>query len=345
MLLNADGSLEPLPLRAGPFQAGFVVLARERCLFERLDVAPGLKSRAAEAAARLHADTGAPYARSSSLVTRKGEAFGIWWWDAQWVAEKLGGGGLDPSVRIVPEPLVRAAGEGWRIARGSTGYEAQLWRNGFLIADQWRRTSFDTGAWQDFVRVQGDQEGAETAVLMAQDPPWTLSSPYFRTQLSAWTPERLGQAAIAIAAAALVCLSLYLAGSAVGLKRNTEAAQTELAAIRAKTPKGAAGPQSQVTELVALRAAITGPDPMVMLQNVQQIVQPFGYKLTSFEAKRDGLRIRLPKEAVGDIDMIAAELAASPFFTDVRPSLDPKEERLTIDMTAKGAKLKTKAKT
>jgi len=312
-----------------------VVLARERCLFERLDVSPSLNARAAAQAGRLHADTGAPYARFGSVITRKADAFGIWWWDAQWVGEKLGGAGLDPNVRIVPEPLVRASGEGWRIVRATTGYEAQLWRSGFLIADQWRRTAFDNTAWQDFVRVQGDQQGAETAVLMAQDPPWTLASPYFRTLVSAWTPEKMGQAAMVLGAAALVSFTLYLAGNTVGLSRNTDAAAAEAAAVQAKTPRGSGG---EISELTALKGAISGPDPMVMLQNAQQIVQPFGHKLVGFDAKRDKVRIVLPKEAVGDIDMIAAELTASPFFKGVRPSLDAKEDRLTIEMTARGAK-------
>jgi hypothetical protein len=99
-----------------------------------------------------------------------------------------------------------------------------------------------------------------------------------------------------------------------------------------------------VSELTALKAVIEGPDPMVMLQNAQQIVQPFGYKLTAFEAERDHVRIVLPKEAVGDIDMISAELTASPFFKDIRPSLDQKADQLTIDMTAKGARPKEKGK-
>ena len=40
--------------------------------------------------------------------------------------------------------------------------------------------------------MQGDRQWAENAVLMAQEAPWTLSSPYFRTQLSDWTPDKMG---------------------------------------------------------------------------------------------------------------------------------------------------------
>jgi hypothetical protein len=345
-LLKGDGSLEPLHLHPGPFRQGFIVLARERCLFERMDAAPGLKTRAAEAAARLHADTGAPYSRSGALITAKGGAFGIWWWDAAWVGEKLGALGLDPNIRIVPEPLVRASAEGWRIVRGSSGYEAQRWQNGYLIASQWRRAPFDAAAWQDFTRVQGDQAGADTALLTPQDPPYTLTSPYYRTQLSEWTPDRMGQMAAAAAAVVLAGLSLYLVGEWAGLRHSTKTLEAQADALKKTAPAAVRNEQQAVSGLVALKSAVEGPNPMVMLQSAQQIVQPHGYKLVAFDAGRDKVRIVLPKEAVGDIDEIAAELAASPYFTDIKPALERRSDRLTIDMRAKGApKPKARART
>ena len=335
--------MEPLHLRPGPFQAGFVVLARERCLFEHFPVAAGLSARAATAAARLHADTAAPYQRYGALITHKGSSFGIWWWDAQWVGERLGGLGLDPATRIVPEPMVRATGEGWRITKASSGYEAQLWKQGFLLADQWRRSPYDAAAWQGFVRVQADQSGAESAVLMAQEAPWTLQSPYRRTTLSAWTPQKTGQLALAAGVAVVLSLSLYLAGNAVGLNRHTYQIKSETAQLKAKAP-GGQNLRSQISGVTALKTSIEGPSAMALLQEAQQIIEPFGYKVIVFDAARDGLTIVLPKEAVGDLDGIARELSASHLFADVKPSLDRDHQRLTIVMTAKGARPKSKTK-
>jgi hypothetical protein len=337
VLLRGDGSLEPLPLRPPPFSPGFVVLAREKCLFERFDTAAGVSARAAAAAARLHAETAAPYQRYGVLITNKGRSFGIWWWDAQWAGEKLGGHGLDPQVKIVPEPMVRAAGDGWRIAKASSGYEAQLWKNGFLHADHWRRTAFDTPAWQDFVRVQSDQAGAEGAVLMAQEPPWTLSSPYRRMLISEWTNTRLAQAAVAAAVAAVFCLSLYFVGEGIGLKRDTAALKAQAAELQAQTPAGQSA-QSQISGVMALKSAIEGPDPMVMLQNAQEIIEPFGHRVVSFDVNRQGVTIVLPRAAISDLEGISRELSASPYFASVEPTLGDNREQLTIVMAAKGVR-------
>ena len=117
LLIDADGAIAPLPFRAPLFGGGLVVLARERCLFSRLDTPRGTSSASAVRAARLNAEVGAPYALSGSAIARQGQQFGIWWWDAQWVADRLAEAGLDPAIKVVPEPFVRAAGEGWRIVR------------------------------------------------------------------------------------------------------------------------------------------------------------------------------------------------------------------------------------
>lgn len=342
VLLDGAGAVQPLHLRAPLFRSGFVVLARERCLFERLDTAQGLNARSAVAAARIHAQTGAPYQRSGTLITRHGPSFGIWWWDAQWVADRLAEAGLDPASKIVPEPMARAAAEGWRIAKASSGYEAQLWRGGFLVADLWRRRPFDQEAWQDFVRVQPDQAGAEGAVLMAQEAPYTLQSAYRRTQLSDWTPERKGQAAALAAAVILACVGAYFVGQSIGLDRSTETLQVETAAVKATTPGGQANVQGAVRSLIALKSAVEYPDPAVLLENAQRLLEPFGHKLVAFNADRDKMRIVLPEAAVNDVTVIAAELEASPYFSDVRPSLDRNKHRLLIDMTPAGARPKTR---
>jgi hypothetical protein len=342
-LLRADGTLEPLHLRPPMFAPGFVVLARERCLFERLDTAKGLSSRMAMAAARIHAQTAAPYLRSGSLITRQGPSFGIWWWDSQWVAERLSAAGLDLGTRILPEPMARAAGDGWRIAKASTGYEAQLWRGGFLVADLWRRRAFDNAAWQDFVRVQLDQTGADEAVLIAQDPPYTLQSPYRRMQLSEWTPDRVGQAAAVAAGIALLSTAAYFSGQALGLDRATERVTLETAALKASATAGQAS-AAGASGLLSLKQAVEYPDPIVLLENAQRTIEPFGHKLVAFTADRDRVRIVLPQDAIDDVGLIAAQLEASPYFSDVRPIPPGRDkQRLTIDMTPAGAKPKIKA--
>ena len=338
LLVRADGSLEPLHLNPGLFQPTLVVLARERCLFERLDIAPGMKSAAAVAAARLHADSGSPYQRSASLITRKGSSFGIWWWDAQWVADTLAGTGVDSNIRVLPEPMARAAADGWRIVKASTGYEAQLWKGGFLVADAWRRRPYDDDAWRGFVRVQPDRAGAGDEALMAQDPPFTLQNPYRNTQLSDWTPERSMQAAMVGLGVVLVCSATWLLGETYALNASAKLAETQAANIRARRPAAAGNIQSQVSGLVALRSAVSGPDPMVMLQDTQTIIQPFGHKLIAFTAERSKIRVVMGRDAAADLAAMSRQLLASPYFSAVKPQLDTKRNRLILDLIPKGAK-------
>jgi hypothetical protein len=337
LLLKADGSVEPLAVKPGPFQPSVVVLARARCLFERMTPPAGVKGAAAVAAARLHADSGAPYQRAGALITQKDGVFGIWWWDAQWVGEKLGGAGLDPTSPILPEPLARQTGEGWRIVKATTGYEAQLWRGGFLLADHWRRDPFDTAAWEDFVRTQPDAQGGGEAILIAQNPPFVLQNPYRKTLLSAWTPERSAQAAMMALAAVLVCTALWFAGQAVGLNKAAEAAQAELDQLKAGSP-AAANMQKQVAGLVALRSETSGADPLVMLKEAQQIISPYGHKVLAYKTGRELVRIYLPTEAAEDLGILSRELAASPYFSSVKPTLDRRRGRLILDLVPKTAK-------
>lgn len=342
-LLEASGAVSALPVRLPPFSGPLVVLARERCLFERLETARGLSPRSAVAAARLHAETAAPYQKSGSAITRHGPTFGVWWWDAAWVAERLDAAGLDPTSKILPEPMARAAGEGWRVARATTGQEAQLWRGGFLFADLWRKRPFDLQGWTDFVRVQPDQAGAEQASLTAFDPPFTVRSPYRRTLVSDWTPERTGQAAAVLAAIVLVCAAGFLLGQAVGLNRSSKSLEAQAALLKAKLPRAGAS-QGSVGDLIALKSALEAPDALALLQEAQSIVGPHGYKPLGFSSDGRKARLLLPAEAKDQVTVIAEELEGSAYFEDVRPSLDRQKGRLIIDMTPSGAKRPARSK-
>jgi len=341
-LIRPDGSVEALPLRAPLFSPQLVILARERCLFECVEINGGISQRAAAQAARIHAETAAPYLRSGHLITRQGSKFGVWWWDAAFVAERLALAGLDPAARILPEPMARAGAEGWRVVKASSGYEAQAWKNGFLVADQWRRRPFDADAWRDFVRVLPERAGADDAVLMAQDPPFTLRAPYRRTVVSTWTNERMGTTAAVAVGIALIGLSAYFVGETIGLNRASDRMEAEAKGLAAK----AGARQADMTgaaSLAALRKATDFPDPVVMLENAQRAVEPFGHKLVAFDADSERVRIVLPEAAIAEVGPISAQLEASPYFSQVRPAPPGRDkQRLTIDMTPAGAKPKAK---
>jgi hypothetical protein len=233
--------------------------------------------------------------------------------------------------------MARAAGEGWRVAKASTGYEAQLWRGGFLVADLWRKRAFDVAGWIDFVRVQPDQAGAENASLSAFDPPFTLRSPYRRTLVSDWTPERTGQAAAVAAGIALIAVAGFFLGQAVGLNRSAKAIEAQTVALKAKLPKQQAA-QGSVADLIALKTVLEAPDSLAMLQEAEAVVGPHGFKPLAFASDGKKVRLALPIEAKDQVTVIAGALEASPYFEDVRPILDREKSRLIVDMTASGAK-------
>lgn len=334
LLLRGDGTIEPLKLSPGPFQPRLVVLARERCLFERIDPAPGLKPAAATAAARLRAETGAPYQRAGSAVTCKGRTFGVWWWDAQWVGERLGGAGLDPNLQIIPEPMARPAGEGWRVVRASSGYEAQFWRDGFLQADLWRRNPIDNEAWGEFVRAQPDASGASEAAPTAQNTPYTLNNAYRRALISDWTPERSMQTVMAGLAAAMVCAGLWFVGQTLGLNQAAADAQAEINQLKSALP-ATASIQRQIAGLSALSAATAGTDPMTLMKKAQQAIAPYGYKILAFETARDRMKLILPAKAADDLRPLSQDLMDLGAFDTVRPTLDNKRGRLILELVPK----------
>ncbi len=228
LFLDADGQVRPLGEIA---RGGFVVLARGRCLFGRLDVAPEAKGKAV-AAASLHARTAAPYPRSGVAITRQGQSFGFWWWDAQWVGEQLQAAGLDPATPVTPEPFMRPAGEGWRVVKAGEGFEAQLWRGGFLIADLWRKRPFDAAAWDAFVRSQAHiAQSAPDHPPPVLDLPFTARSVYRRALLASWRQEGVWPMAAAAAAVALICVTALLAGRALRLNQETQAVRGQIAAL------------------------------------------------------------------------------------------------------------------
>ena len=150
------------------------------------------------------------------------------------------------------------------------------------------------------------------------------------------------QATMAGLAAALVCTSLWFAGQAFGLNKAADAAEAETARLKASSP-AASGLQRQVAGLVALRAETGGADPLVMLKEAQEIISPYGHKVLAFSTGRERIRLYLSTDAAQDLGIISRELAASPYFTSVKPALDRRRGRLIIELQPKTAKPPKKA--
>src|SRR5262249_26685862 len=159
-------------------------------------------------------------------------------------------------------------------------------------------------AWSAFTAVQADAGDAPPVPPPAHEAPYSLRSPYRRTILSSLTPERRVLGAAPIAAAALICLTLFFVGRAMDLESRTADLQRQTAAMGSAAANGSTL-QRRVRELATLKEAAQRPDAVVLLQAAQAVVDPFKVKLTGFSDDGEHVRLVLPPEAVPQVGDIA----------------------------------------
>ncbi len=335
LLLTPDGEIEALDPAGERFGNPLIVLARERCLFDPLQTPDGIGAGAGLTAVRLRAQTAAPYQTPGFAITRQGRRFGIWWWDAEWVAEKLVQAGLPIDSAVLPETLFYAPATAPRILKPTTGYEAQIWDQGFLVADLWRRSPFDEASWRAFQAQWGPADTAFPPLPAPQKQPILLKSSYRRSLLSSLTNEKLLELGAMAAMTLLLVATAFLFGEGISLERQTDAVRGSVLVEQSKAPARSQG-QADVNQIIALKRELEHSDPLTLLRNAQEIVLPFGYKISAFSATRRSLTISLPEEAVAGVDLICTELNASPYFQNATPKLNHQKKALTIEMTVRG---------
>ena len=329
-LLAADGTITPLGLRALPPGLPVIVLARELCGFARFRAPSGLSRAARLRAARLQAAVLSPYPDTGSILTRAGADFGIWWWNAAWVSERLGP--FLSSARLLPEAMARPAGDGWRILKASSGFEAQFWQDGFLVGDVWSRKSFDAQEWRFVIHAFGGVDTAPDEAPPAQELPMTLDSPYLRMQVSDISLERVAPSLGAAFVTLVLCMSGYWMGE--GLRLRGETARLERQAGRYGSSSQAERQylSGELSQLRAISAAVARPDPLAVLLEAERRLQPFGVAIAGFNATGDKLRLTLSNEAGAGVDLISDHLQASGDFYDFRPRRDAAKEEVILDM-------------
>lgn len=329
-LMTAEGGFEPLA--TGGFGRPRVLLARELCAFEHFRP-PAAAGSAGLAAARLHARTRAPFHNPGVLIRRGPQGFGIWWWDMDAIAPHLEARFGSARVLLLPESLAQARGEGWRVLRQSSGYEAQHWRGGELLGSAWRRERFDDEAWAAFVRVQrGSHEEAPAEPPPAQPLPLqpALASP---GGLSEMAPGELAALAAGIAAMALVLTAAVQLGQGLRLSQDAKKAEAQAAVLRA-TPATSLEAQDRrsLQQLKGFRALSERTSPLVSLTTALQVLRLFEVEPTGYESDGQTLSLTLPYAAIGKAERISAELAGTGRFTDVRPITQPGRKAIELRM-------------
>ena len=308
-----------------------VRIARGLCAYAFFT--PGAaRGAAAWAAARLHARTAAPFVNAQAHVEKSGHGFSIWWWDLDRVqaalAERFGA----QHPRTAPEAFVAPAGDIWRIVRASSGYDAQLWRGGGLVASMWRRAPFDAVSWDAFVRVQaerGDASGeppAPTDLAAAPFPP-------VRHLAQAISGDRLLKLAPTVLAVLLLTASAFWFGQGLRLGGLSDKAEQAATLERGMARTAGADQARQVNQrLTAFRALADRPDVIEALTTATTVLRLYGVSVTAVAADGDELTMTIPYSAIGSVERVAREMEASGAFVDVRPITNAANHTIDLRM-------------
>lgn len=335
--LTALGEVKPLNIRVKGFSGsgGFVAVSRQKCVFAPFQAPPGTGGAAANAAARVFAANGSPFKNSDVLICRRNDRFGIWWWDKTWAEAALAAAGHANNASILPEPFFRQAGIGPQLVRSGTGYSSQIWDNGFLIADQWARSTPDRDQWADFLRV-ADQAWVEVPMVSAS--PFVSANPYLGTIQSRYSLQTLGRVAGGLGMAIIAGTTLFFLGQAVRLYAENIKLTQQITGFQSQNHSRGELFKAKARDLNALKSEFEQPDPLEALKAAQEVLLPFGYKLTTFKFDGKSASFELPIEASVGVDLIAEELDASPHFDRVEPVLDRSRKKLVFTMNLKAVK-------
>ena len=334
-LLTAKGSFESIAEGVGWLRPT-VLLARELCSFEFFAPSTGVGATGA-AAARLHARTAAPFEDAGWLVRRAGAGYAVWWWDkgriGPWLQDRFG----QIPVQVFPETLAQPAGNGWRIARSTDGFEAQLWKDGALASSAWRREPFDGASWTDFTRMQRNPpEPAPSQPPPASRLPLT-TSPAGTLELDTLSPQTTLRLAAGAAVFAVVAISLFWLGEGLRLKNLAQADVRAAAQLRASTSTAyPTRDRSAVLRIAAFRRFADRPDMLAALGTALSVAKLYGVEPQAFDIDGSTLTLTLPYSAMTSVDRIAAELEASRQFADPRPTTDPTSQTIQLRMRLVG---------
>lgn len=315
-----------------------LLLARDLCAFGLFQTAALPRGRRRQAAV-LHARVAAPYLHSGSALSKAGDDFGVWWWDADRVEALLAARAAARPL-ISPETLAQPRGEGWRIVRLKLGYEAQLWRGKALVASAWRRERYDPAAWSAFVRLQ------RAAEVAPESPPAPADLPiaFDNRDAFALAPVELTREQLALlggggVAFASLCFGAFLWGQGYQLSKDTAQVEIETAEIRAATPRAAAVRNLDASQkkLIAYRQIEEQTNPLSAAGAAIGILAFHELTPTSVNAETETLSFTLPYAAIEKVAVLVDELESSGYFHDVQPRTDGTAQTLTLEMKVREA--------
>ncbi len=341
--LSADGALSvvhPGGAIGRVLRRPVLLLARELCAFSLFSTA-ALPRRRRRQAATLHARLAAPYLRAGFVLSKAGDDYGVWWWDAERVETLLAAQeGMQGAPVLTPETLAQPRGEGWRIVRLTQGYEAQLWRDKALVASAWRRDRYDAAAWSAFVRLQRNAEAAPEAPPSPSDLPIAFDN----RDAFALAPVELSREQLALmvgggAAFASLCVAAFLFGQSRELAKDVARIEEQTAEIRAATPQAEAVHRLNASQqkLVAYRRLEEQTGPLSAAGAAIGILALHDLAPSALNAETETLEFTLPYEAIGKIALVVGDLESSGYFYAVEPRTDSAARNLSVKMRVREA--------
>ena len=278
---------------------------------------------------RIFAANGSPFQETGTLICRKGDKFGVWWWDQAGLDQALRSAGYSANVTLIPEVFFKQAGVGAQIIRSGTGYSSQAWDHGFLVADQWTKAPPTSDEWADFLRL-ADLDWVEIPKINAS--PYVSSSPYLDSILANASLQTWGRMAASLIVAVLAATTLFLLGQALRLNIENHQIKRQLASTGPQSQSRTEAFKAQVKAVSMLDRNLSQVQPVAALKAAQGILSPFGYKLSRFAFDEKQATFDLPAEASVGVDLVAEELEASPYFSQVEPTIDRARNRLVFTM-------------
>ncbi len=319
-LLGSDGQLSTLQEAGslGRVAPSVVLIARELCTFQAFS-APLPGGRQLAQAARLHAVASPPYARSAHVLARSSGAVGIWWWDVDRVSGLLENAGLPPTLRVTPETLAQPPGDRLRLVKLASGFEAQAWKDGKLVASAWRSARFDPAAWAQFTRGVGIEAGSES-------PPAAITLPASLERINAAlepSPPDLATAAKTAGAALGVLLAGAIAlnlGQAWRLTHDTAGVEKRAETLKAALPQDSGEARRRLArEAAVFDPAAASTSPLSAAGVIVGITALLELTPTRLTIEAGEAELVLPYAAIDRVGELTPELEGSGYFTDVRP--------------------------
>ena len=228
-------------------------------------------------------------------------------------------------------------GLGARLLRSGLGFEAQYWRDGFLVGTHWTLSPYSDAAWQDFLREFPGQEGVEplpplSSVVRAPD------NRYLKSLVSGQIWEVSGRLGLAAAAVCLVAFTGFFLGQVLRLDLQIRKADAQIEALQAHDDPGAkASLKRELNAVVQSERFFVRTSPADLMQRAQKVILPFKYKLTDFESDGKQVSFSLPEEASAGVDILTEELEKSKDFAQVTPVFDKTHRRVVFTMTVQAA--------